>query len=99
MANRLYPAFDAQDLVDAVQSGQGYSFTFETQEPGLLNIAGDDYLLRGYRYDLATLRSFPVPTKPTKQVAALYQASNLVDHLWVRFDPGTAEIVGSWPGN
>jgi hypothetical protein len=98
MANRLFPAFNIHDLADAVTSGQGYSFTFETEEPRLLNILGADYLLQGYRYDLTILRSLAMPAGSTKQVEKLYEASTQVDHLWIRFDPGTGEIVGSWPG-
>jgi len=82
-----------------VAAKTGYSFTFDTADPVALNLANADFLLQGYRYDLTKLNLAPVSSQATPQVQALYHASTLVDHLWIQHDPGTDQIVGSWPGS
>lgn len=94
----LFEKYDPQAFRQGIAHNHGYSFTFGTDDPGALNIANPDHLLAGYRYDLTVLKRVPMPAQASAQMQTLYHASTLVDHLWIQHDPGTNEIIGSWPG-
>jgi len=101
MTKPLFSPFSVADLLVAKACGNSYTFTFETNELEDLGMSENDhrFVLAGFRYDLVALSTqVPRPPSTTRQVSALYDASNYVDHLLITYDQGTQEITGTWPG-
>jgi len=98
MTNPIHEPYNAKNLRDGIASGNGYTFTFQTANPMDLNITNMTGIGPGVRYDLTVLRTMRPASNATAAVRTLYHASTLIDHLWVQFDHGTQEIIGTWPG-